>query len=64
MLFRSDQVTREWKEKSKEADGTVDGEVIAEVVAKMTGIPLTRLSSEDTVRLLEMELEMHKRVIG
>ena len=30
----------------------------------MTGIPLTRLSSEDTVRLLEMELEMHKRVIS
>ncbi|MFM9963393.1 MAG: ATP-dependent Clp protease ATP-binding subunit [Planctomycetaceae bacterium] len=61
---KKDQVTREWKEKSKEADGTVDGEVIAEVVAKMTGIPLTRLSSEDTVRLLEMELEMHKRVIS
>jgi ATP-dependent Clp protease ATP-binding subunit ClpC len=61
---KKDQVTREWKEKSKEADGTVDGEVIAEVVAKMTGIPLTRLSSEDAVRLLEMENEMHKRVIS
>ncbi len=61
---KKDTITREWKEKSKEADGTVDGEVIAEVVAKMTGIPLTRLSSEDTVRLLEMEQEMHKRVIS
>ena len=61
---KKDTITREWKEKSKEADGLVDGEVIAEVVAKMTGIPLTRLSSEDTVRLLEMELEMHKRVIS
>ncbi len=61
---KKDQVTREWKEKSKEADGTVDSEVIAEVVAKMTGIPLTRLSSEDTARLLEMEQEMHKRVIS
>jgi ATP-dependent Clp protease ATP-binding subunit ClpC len=61
---KKDQVTREWKEKSKEADGVVDGEVIAEVVAKMTGIPLTRLSSEDAVRLLEMEQEMHKRVIS
>ncbi|MEO6596238.1 MAG: ATP-dependent Clp protease ATP-binding subunit, partial [Planctomycetota bacterium] len=49
---KKDTITREWKEKSKEADGVVDGEVIAEVVAKMTGIPLTRLSSEDTVRLL------------
>ncbi len=61
---KKDTLTREWKEKSKEADGTVDGEVIAEVVAKMTGIPLTRLSSEDAVRLLEMEAEMHKRVIS
>ena len=61
---KKDTITREWKEKSKEADGLVDGEVIAEVVAKMTGIPLTRLSSEDAVRLLEMELEMHKRVIS
>ena len=61
---KKDTITREWKEKSKEADGTVDAEVIAEVVAKMTGIPLTRLSSEDAVRLLEMEKEMHKRVIS
>ena len=61
---KKDTITREWKEKSKEADGVVDAEVIAEVVAKMTGIPLTRLSSEDTVRLLEMEQEMHKRVIS
>ena len=30
----------------------------------MTGIPLTRLSSEDAVRLLQMEEEMHKRVIS
>ena len=52
---KKDQVTREWKEKSKEVDGEVNGDVIAEVVAKMTGIPLTRLSSEDAVRLLEME---------
>ena len=30
----------------------------------MTGMPLTRLSSEDAVRLLEMEDELHKRVIS
>ncbi|MFO0003241.1 MAG: Clp protease N-terminal domain-containing protein, partial [bacterium] len=32
--------------------------------ARMTGIPLTRLSSEDAVRLLQMEQELHKRVIS
>ncbi|MFO1095080.1 MAG: ATP-dependent Clp protease ATP-binding subunit [Planctomycetaceae bacterium] len=61
---RKEQITREWRQKSKETDGVVDAEVIAEVVAKMTGVPLTRLSSEDTVRLLEMEKELHKRVIS
>ena len=61
---KKEQLTRDWREKSKETDGVVDAEVIAEVVAKMTGIPLTRLSSEDTVRLLQMEDELHQRVIS
>ncbi len=61
---KKEQLTREWREKSKENEGVVDAEVIAEVIAKMTGIPLTRLSSEDAVRLLQMEEELHKRVIS
>ncbi|MDA0283463.1 MAG: ATP-dependent Clp protease ATP-binding subunit [Planctomycetota bacterium] len=61
---KKEQLTTEWREKSKENEGVVDEEVIAEVVAKMTGIPLTRLSSEDAVRLLQMEDEMHQRVIS
>jgi ATP-dependent Clp protease ATP-binding subunit ClpC len=61
---KKETLTQEWREKSKETDGVVDAEVIAEVVAKMTGIPLTRLSSEDTVRLLQMEDELHQRVIS
>ncbi len=61
---KKDQLTEEWREKSRQTDGVVDAEVVAEVVAKMTGIPLTRLSSEDAVRLLQMEAELHKRVIS
>ena len=61
---KKETLTRDWREKSKETDGVVDAEVIAEVVARMTGIPLTRLSSEDKVRLLQMEDELHKRVIS
>jgi ATP-dependent Clp protease ATP-binding subunit ClpC len=57
-------ITREWREKSREADGIVDEEVIAEVVSKMTGIPLTRMTTEDSLRLLEMEKDLHKRVIS
>src|SRR6186713_1695803 len=45
---KKDTITKEWREKSREADGVVDEEVIAEVVSKMTGIPLARLSTEDS----------------
>ncbi|MBX7074004.1 MAG: ATP-dependent Clp protease ATP-binding subunit [Pirellulales bacterium] len=61
---KKQQITREWREKSRETDGVVDEEVIAEVVSKMTGIPLTRMSTEDSMRLMEMEKELHKRVIS
>jgi len=55
---------REWREKVEEAEGVVDEDVIAEVVSSMTGIPLTRLESEEAERLLRMEEELHKRVVS
>ncbi|HMP02512.1 MAG TPA: ATP-dependent Clp protease ATP-binding subunit [Gemmatales bacterium] len=61
---KKDQVTKEWKEKSKEVDGIVDEEVIREVVAKMTGVPLQRMSTEETSRLLRMEDEIHRKVVS
>ncbi|MDP6721212.1 MAG: Clp protease N-terminal domain-containing protein, partial [Pirellulaceae bacterium] len=61
---KKEQITREWREKSRETDGVVDEEVIAEVVSKMTGIPLTRLSTEDSLRLMKMEDQLHERVIS
>jgi ATP-dependent Clp protease ATP-binding subunit ClpC len=57
-------ITREWKDKAREADGVVDADVITEVVSKMTGIPLTRLSIEDSLRLMKMEGDLHKRVVS
>jgi ATP-dependent Clp protease ATP-binding subunit ClpC len=57
-------ITAEWREKSRETDGVVDEEVIAEVVSKMTGIPLTRMTTEDSMRLMQMEDELHKKVIS
>ncbi|MBN1589777.1 MAG: ATP-dependent Clp protease ATP-binding subunit [Pirellulales bacterium] len=57
-------ITEEWREKSRETDGIVDEEVIAEVVSKMTGIPLTRLTVEDSMRLMKMEDELHKHIIS
>ena len=61
---KKETITREWRERSKEIDGTVDEEVVAEVVSKMTGIPLTRLETEETTRLLRMEEDIQKKVIS
>ena len=61
---KKDQVTRDWREKSKETDGVVDEEVIREVVSKMTGVPLKSLNSDETARLLKMEDELHGAVIS
>lgn len=61
---KKQSITRDWREKSREADGVVDEEVIAEVVSKMTGIPLTRMTTEDSLRLMEMEKDLHRRVIS
>jgi ATP-dependent Clp protease ATP-binding subunit ClpC len=55
---------RQCRERAKEIDGVVDEEVIAEVVSKMTGVPLTRLEKEEAQRLLELENELHKRVVS
>jgi ATP-dependent Clp protease ATP-binding subunit ClpC len=61
---KKDNITKEWRDKSRATDGVVDEEVIAEVVSKMTGIPLTRMSTEDSLRLMKMEDELHKKVIS
>lgn len=61
---RKESVTKEWRDKAKEIDGVVDGEVVREVVNKMTGVPLVRISADETQRLLAMEDELHKTVIS
>ncbi len=61
---KKETITKEWRERSKEIDGIVDEEVIREVVNKMTGVPLTRISADETKRLLTMEDELHKTVVS
>ena len=64
LLDKKNQRHKEWYEKNKEETGIVDAEIIAEVVSKMTGVPLTRLEKKETQRLLELEAELHKRVVS
>jgi ATP-dependent Clp protease ATP-binding subunit ClpC len=59
-----EKLEKDWHDRRNEIDGVVDEEVIAEVVSKMTGVPLTRLEKEEATRLLELENELHKRVIS
>lgn len=61
---KKQSVLRDWRNTSRESDGIVDKEVIAEVVSKMTGVPLTRMTTEDSIRLMEMEAELSKKVIS
>ena len=49
---------------SPKALDIVDEETIAEVLAVWTGIPVYRLTEEETSKLLRMEEELHKRIIG
>jgi ATP-dependent Clp protease ATP-binding subunit ClpC len=42
----------------------IDEEEIAEVLAQWTGIPVHRLTEEETTKLLNMEVELHKRIVG
>ena len=54
----------EWQGEQLQEQATVTDEDVAEVVSMWTGIPVTRLAVEETQRLLHMEEEIHKRIIG
>jgi ATP-dependent Clp protease ATP-binding subunit ClpC len=54
----------EWKEAGVDLFDEVDEEAIAEVLAMWTGIPVYKLTEQETAKLLRMEDELHKRIIG
>ena len=61
---KKEDIQKDWREKSQKVDGVVDEEVVAEVVSKMTGVPLQRLEKEEASRLLDLENELHKKVVS
>ncbi len=58
------RMKKNWKESKSEVEVQVTAEDIAHIVSKWTGVPLARLEEKETARLLRMEDELHKRVIG
>ena len=55
---------KSWKAGDLDIVAVVDEELIAEVLSTATGIPVFKLTEAETSRLLRMEDELHKRVIG
>ncbi len=64
LLERKAAKEQEWRAEGVDLFDVVDEEVIAEVLANWTGIPVYKLTEEETAKLLRMEDELHKRVIG
>ncbi|MGA8295987.1 MAG: ATP-dependent Clp protease ATP-binding subunit [Acidimicrobiales bacterium] len=63
-LERKNALEQEWRAEGVELFDVVDEDVIAEVLATWTGIPVYKLTEEETAKLLRMEDELHKRIIG
>ena len=59
-----DELRSEWQEGRSKEKTVVTDDDIAEVVSMWTGIPVARMAKEETERLLQMEAELHKRIIG
>jgi ATP-dependent Clp protease ATP-binding subunit ClpC len=64
LLARKSEREKAWKDGDLDVISEVDDEQIAEVLANWTGIPVFKLTEEETTRLLKMEEELHKRIIG
>ncbi|SHK70110.1 ATP-dependent Clp protease ATP-binding subunit ClpC [Pseudonocardia thermophila] len=64
LLNQKSEREKKWKSGDLDQVAEVDEEQIAEVLANWTGIPVFKLTEEETTRLLRMEEELHKRIIG
>jgi ATP-dependent Clp protease ATP-binding subunit ClpC len=64
LKIRISELEKNWKEEQGSDLPEVSGEDIALVVSMWTGIPLTRLATEESERLLHMESALHERIIG
>ena len=64
LIAEKNEREREWKAGDLDVVAEVDDDLIAEVLAMSTGVPVAKLTEAESKRLLRMEEELHKRVIG
>ncbi len=55
---------KSWREGESDVRMVVDEDVIAEVISQSTGIPVFKLTQAESKKLMSMEKELHKRIIG
>jgi ATP-dependent Clp protease ATP-binding subunit ClpC len=64
LIAEKAEAEKHWKATDLDKVTEVDEELIAQVLSASTGIPVFKLTEEETARLLRMEDELHRRVIG
>ncbi len=55
---------KQWKEAKKEEKSLVSDDEIRDVIAKISGIPMAKLAEAETAKLLSLDAEIKKRVVG
>ena len=59
-----DGIHKEWKDLQEKNVPVIDEEDVAVIISNITGIPLSKLEEKEVARLLRMEEELHKRIVG
>ena len=62
--MKLNEARAKWKEETTSCKGEVTPSEIAQIVSGWTGIPVTELTKEESKRLLKMEEELHRRLVG
>lgn len=58
------ELKAEWEEKASHVSGEVGTNEVAEIVSSWTGVPVSQLTTEESQRLLNLEKELHNRIVG
>jgi ATP-dependent Clp protease ATP-binding subunit ClpC len=64
LIPKIEEFKKTWKEEQKLHKIPITIDIIAKVVAKMTGIPVTKVSEDEWSKLLKMDIELKRRVVG
>ncbi|HZK49430.1 MAG TPA: ATP-dependent Clp protease ATP-binding subunit, partial [Thermoleophilia bacterium] len=64
LINEKKELEERWKSSDEGSRASIGEEEIAEVVAMWTGIPVVKLTEAETQKLLRMEDELHKRIVG